>query len=54
MKAKLNHAHPDILEAARIKEIKALSYLERLERLMAIIEISYALKNALKIYPKKK
>ncbi len=54
MNAKLNHGHPDILEAKRIKEIKALSYLERLERLMVIIEVSYALKNAPRIYPKKK
>ena len=54
MKAKLNHDNPEKLEAKRIAEIKSLSYVERLERLMAIIELSYTLKNAPKIYPLKK
>ncbi len=52
--AKLNHGQPEKLEAKRIAEIKLLSYLERLERLMTIIEISYKLKNAPKIYSYKK
>ncbi|WP_296150081.1 hypothetical protein [uncultured Flavobacterium sp.] len=47
----LNHDKPEKLEAKRIAEIKSLTYLERLERLMAIIEISYKLKKAPKIYP---
>ncbi|WP_396174128.1 hypothetical protein [Flavobacterium sp.] len=47
-KAVLNHGNPKELEAKRIAEIKSLSYAERLERLMAIIEVSYALKNARK------
>lgn len=45
-KAILHHGNPKELEAKRIAEIKSLSYAERLERLMAIIEVSYALKNA--------
>ena len=48
--AKLNHGKPEKLEAKRIAEIQSLTYAERLERLMAIIEISYKLKNAPKIY----
>ena len=47
---KLNHDKPENLEAKRIAEIQSLTYAERLERLMAIIEISYKLKNAPKIY----
>lgn len=52
-KAILNHGNPKELEAKRIAEIKALSYAERLERLMAIIEVSYALKNSPILYRKK-
>jgi hypothetical protein len=54
MEATLNHDRPEKLEAKRIAEMKSLCYLERLERLMAIIELSYTLKNAPKIYPIKK
>lgn len=54
METKLNHDKPEKLEAKRIAEVKSLSYIERLERLMAIIELSYTLKNASKIYPIKK
>ena len=54
MKAKLNHDKPEKLETKRIAEVKSLSYVERLERLMAIIELSYTLKNAPKIYSLKK
>jgi hypothetical protein len=47
-KSKLNHNAPDILESQRIAEIKSMSYLQRLERLMAILEVSYMLKTAKK------
>lgn len=50
---KFNHAPPKVLEAKRIAEIKSLSYLERLERLMAILEVSYMFKTAKKIQSKK-
>ncbi|WP_165828882.1 hypothetical protein [Flavobacterium sp. HTF] len=50
---KLNFGTPEELENKRIDEIKSLSYLERLERLMAIIEVSYMLKTAKKIQSKK-
>lgn len=50
---KLYYGSPEKLEAQRIIEIKSLSYLERLERLMILIELSYTLKNAPKIYAKK-
>jgi hypothetical protein len=50
--SKLNNAHPKILEQQRIAEIKSLSYLERLERLMAILEVSYMLKKGIKVEPK--
>lgn len=52
-KVVLHHGDPKELEAKRIAEIQSLSYAERLERLMAIIELSYTLKNAPKKYPKK-
>lgn len=32
------------IEKKRIAEIKSLSYLERLERLMILLEVSYTLK----------
>lgn len=50
----LNHDSPEKLEAKRIAEIRLLTYAERLERLMTIIEISYKLKKAPKIYSSKK
>jgi hypothetical protein len=50
----LNFGTPQELEANRIAEIKSLSYLERLERLMAIIEVSYMLKTAKVIQSKKR
>lgn len=49
----LNYGTPKELEAKRIAEIKSLSYLERLNRLMAILEISYLLKNSKKIQSKR-
>jgi hypothetical protein len=48
-KSILNHGSPEVLEAKRIAEIKSLSYVERLERLSAIIEVSYMMRNAAKI-----
>ncbi|WP_162847894.1 hypothetical protein [Flavobacterium zhairuonense] len=50
----LSFGTPQELEAKRIREIKSLSYLERLERLMAIIEVSYTLKTAKIIRSKKR
>jgi hypothetical protein len=50
---KFNHASPKVLETKRIAEIKSLSYLERLERLMAILEVSYMFKTAKRIQYKK-
>jgi hypothetical protein len=52
-KAVLNCGTPKELEAKRIVEIKSRSYLERLERLMAHLEVSYMLKTAQKIQSKK-
>ncbi len=49
----LNHGSPEVLEAKRIAEIKSLSYVERLERLFAIIEVSYMMRNAAKSQNKK-
>ncbi|MCI9845018.1 hypothetical protein [Flavobacterium pectinovorum] len=50
----LKFGTPKELEAKRILEIKSLSYVERLERLMAIIEISYRLKTGKIIQSKKR
>lgn len=50
----LNFGTPKELEAKRIAEIKSLSYLERLERLFTIIEVSYILRTANKISIQKK
>ena len=46
---RLHHAHPSIMEARYIEEIKKMTPQERFEKLMAIIEISYLLKTAKKI-----
>jgi hypothetical protein len=53
VKGILNHGSPEVLEAKRIAEIKSLSYVERLERLFAIIEVSYMMRNAAKNQNKK-
>jgi hypothetical protein len=45
----LNHAHPSIMEARYIEEIKKMTPQQRFEKLMAIIEISYLLKTVKKI-----
>ncbi|MFH6957596.1 hypothetical protein ACHRV1_09320 [Flavobacterium aquidurense] len=50
----LSFGTPKELEANRIAEIQSISYLERLERLMAIIEVSYMLKTAKVIQSKKR
>jgi len=47
-KDKMNHGHPDELEQKRIAEIKALSYAQRFERLMAILELSFMMREAKK------
>lgn len=50
----LSFGTPKELEANRVAEIKSLSYLERLERLMTLIEVSYMLKTAKVIQSKKR
>ena len=45
----LNHAHPSIMEARYIDEIRKMSPQQRFEKLMAIIKISHLLKTAKKI-----
>jgi hypothetical protein len=45
-KTKLNHAHPKILEAKHIEEARQLTYQERFEKLIALIEVSNMFKNA--------
>lgn len=50
MKAnKINHDHPSKMEARYIDEIRKMSPQQRFEKLMAIIELSYLLKNSKKI-----
>jgi hypothetical protein len=44
----LNHAHPSIMEARYIEEIKKMTPQKGFEKLMAIIEISFLLKTAKK------
>ncbi|MFE3871217.1 hypothetical protein ACFX5F_08260 [Flavobacterium sp. ZS1P70] len=50
---KLNHAHPVVMEARYIEETRQLTYQQRFEKLMAIIELSCILKSAKK-YSKSK
>lgn len=52
--SKLNHDNPKSLENRRLAEIKKLSYAERLERLFAILEVTYMLQTAKKIQFKTK
>lgn len=47
--SKLNHAHPKIMEARHIEEVRKMTPQQRFEKLMAIIEVSYLLKTAKKI-----
>ena len=46
---KLNYSDPKDKEAGKVAEIRSLSYLERLERLMAILEISFLIKGSTKM-----
>jgi hypothetical protein len=45
-KSQLNHAHPNENEARYISEIRNMTPQQRFDKLMAIIEISYLLKNS--------
>lgn len=45
---KLNHEHPAVKEERYIEEVKQLSYQQRFEKLIAIIELSSLLKSAKK------
>jgi hypothetical protein len=45
-KRKFTYADPSIIEEKRIKEVRALSYQERLERLFAILESSRIFKTS--------
>lgn len=45
-KAKLNHANPKIMEARYIEESRQLTYQQRFEKLIALIEVSNMLKDA--------
>ena len=49
----LNHAHPKLMEARHIEEARQLTYQQRFDKLIALIEISYMFKNAKK-YSKSK
>ena len=44
-KVKLNHAHPKIMEARHIEEIRKMTYQQRFDKLIAIINLSNLLKN---------
>jgi hypothetical protein len=52
-KVKLNHAPPTVMEERYIEETRQLTYQQRFEKLMAIIELSCLLKSAKK-YSKSK
>ncbi len=52
-KVKLNHANPTIMEARYLEEARLLTYQQRFEKLIAIIELSNLLKTAKK-YSKSK
>lgn len=45
-KAKLNHANPKLMEARYIEESRQLTYQQRYEKLIALIEVSNMLKGA--------
>lgn len=47
-KSKLNHAHPKVMEARYIEEARRMTYQQRFEKLMVLIELSYLLKTAKK------
>ena len=52
-KVKLNHAHPTVMEERYIEEIRQLTYQQRFEKLIAIIELSSIVQTAKK-YSKSK
>lgn len=45
----LHHGHPSKKEARYIEEVKKMSPQQRFDKLMAIIEISFLLRNAKKV-----
>lgn len=45
-KAKLHHAPPEENEKRYIKEIRQMSYQKRYEKMIAIMELSYLVRNA--------
>jgi hypothetical protein len=47
-KGKLNHAHPKLMEARHLAEARQLTYQQRFEKLISLIEVSLLLKNAKK------
>jgi hypothetical protein len=47
-KSKLNHAYPKIMEARYLEEARQLTYQQRYEKLISLIEVSLLLKNAKK------
>lgn len=53
-KNKINESGINTVESKRIVNVKSMSYLERLERLMITIEVSYTLRIANEIPFKKK
>lgn len=52
--SKLNYASPEVHEARRIAEMKALSYEERIKRLLALIEVSFKIRSEAKSQLKSK
>jgi hypothetical protein len=47
-KVKVNHVHITVMEARYIEETRQLTYQQRFEKLMSIIELSYILNSAKK------
>ncbi len=47
--AKINHNHPSKMEELYVEEVRKMTAQQRFEKMMAIIEISYLLKNAKQI-----
>ena len=45
----LHHDHPSKMEARYIEEVRKMSPQQRFDKLMAIIEISFLLRNAKKV-----
>lgn len=51
--SKLNYASPETHEAKRIADVKALSYEKRIKKLFLLIEVSFKIKNAIKLQSQK-